>query len=962
MFRRCPSTYFKLIAVFLSSLLVWESTAGALDPAHMRTLQVETMFTRSDGRPGVDPAYTMYFLRRMEKLDSEMEKLDVFGMAGAVNREVESITAGQENNPAELIDSGHTGEITVTIPGVVIRYSNPGMVGEKDDLPGSVLAERKELGTYLRKEIFIDTTLAESIVSAVGLSARTSPENRQVGEEPVKPDGTTDRLVREKEHPGARVWRVIRDFVLSGMMVLALFVSGCSKIAENVKVMPMVGAETDENDKVIYSGGVKFTYKGSEGLSRSGNEALMRERGGVRLKPHHRLALLAAELLYAYDLYTENKDMERLLMFDWASSALISGLGSFRNPEQNFMDNALMGGGAGLLIYHGKMHTAVHLENRSDYAVLGKPLHAAGVSMRDNLVRGYHPLSHFEMDAGPVLLEFNPLGYDPRTGERSRGSVKLLPYSLWSLGKMLSEGVDLDEEASLRTGNPVFRTDNIDEYSGTSDYRVYGLAEGNVVLLSNETLDDGGVKGDLYYEVLLHEDIHVFQFSELGILGEETGRAVSGMPGEWGFVHFGRVLGMGMIGAHNEFEDEHDDRLIELEPELWQRTGFRGLDSFLMRIIRGLGGGAVQTAAAAMLLPATVLHEAGHLLAAFLTGNRVIAAGAGIFTGRVLIDRPGALTLMGGLAGNIAGVIAGSLIAVLFQSVPLATLGWYMAGMNMFMGLVETAGAAKGQGDLATPPEVLPGKSEGVPERGRPNRDRSDLSPGKPVETIADNLRASSCSLTHALIGASRTRERLIILIDEDIAPDVESLEDQSAMLSTITSNNDHLKRCLGVDLDLVVYRAGGAGLERRVKALTSRTDDPVDPEDIVILTSPGNLERFADFHQKSTIASIRSSINKGASSKEAYFPLIEITNFVVLKHMAHREDRWRDLLGKAYDAIPFAPSPAEIKDNYINEYDYLFGAGNAPFVIRLLPESQKLDTEDLRLLNELSRSIIRSA
>jgi hypothetical protein len=961
MFRRRGSAYFRLIAVLLSGLLVWESTAGALEPASPRTLQVETMFTRSDGSAGVDPAYTMYFLRRMEKLDSEVELLDVFGMGGAVSREIESINAVRENDPAELIDSGHTGEITVTVPGVVIRYSNPGIVGEKDGLSDAILVERKELGPYLRKEIFIDTSLAESIVSAAGPSARASAEVRPEGEAPVEPQEAPEGWTGEKDLLAARVWRVIKAFILSGMMALVLLISGCSKITENVKVMPMVGAETDGNDRVIYSGGVKFTYRGGGEPSRAQNKARMRQKGGVRLKLHHRLALLATELLYAYELYGENKDMKRVLFFDLASSALVSGLGSFRNPEQNFLDNALMGGGAGLLMYHGKLHTAVHLENRSEYAVLGKPLHAAGVSVRDNLVRGYHPLSHFEMDAGPVLLEYNPLGYDPRTGERSMGAVKLLPYSLWSVGQMLAEGTEFDAESSLLTGNLIFRTDNIEQFSGNPDFEVQGLAMGNVALLSNEILEPGGEKGDLYYEVLLHEDIHAFQFSELGILGEETGRAVSGMPGEWGFVHFGRVLGLGMIGAHNEFEDEHDDRIIELEPELWQHSGFRGLDSFLMRGVRDLGGGIIQTAAAVMLLPATVLHEAGHLLGAFLSGNRIIAAGAGIFTGRVVIDRPGALTLMGGIAGNIAGVIAGSLIAVIFQSVPLVALGWYLAGTNMLMGMAETAGAAGGQGDLM-PAEDLPPGTRVSPERTRPDVERPEPARRTRVEIIGDNMRKAACSLTHALIAASRTRERLIILIDEDIDPDAESLEDQSAMLSTITSNNDHLKRCLGAELDLVVYRAAGEGLERRIKALTSRSDDPVHPRDIIILTGPDNLERFSDLYNRSTIASIRSSISEGVGEGEVYFPLIEIVNFAVIRHMGQREDRWREMLEEAYQAIPFAPSLDKIRDAYIEEYEYLTGAVNVPFVIRLLPESRELDTEDLRLLNDLSRTVIRSA
>ncbi|MBI4218230.1 MAG: hypothetical protein HY610_03850 [Elusimicrobia bacterium] len=190
-----------------------------------------------------------------------------------------------------------------------------------------------------------------------------------------------------------------------------------------------------------------------------------------------------------------------ILVGDTLSSGVAASLGSLLNEKSALtpLQSGLAGAAAGMTMYFGKFFIAN--DSLGTFPWGGKLIHSFGTSVSSNLVMGKTPFKGFETAFGPLLFIVDDI-------PNPRFRVAIMPITLLIQGVAVILGNELDFERTLTYGVVTFRTDLGKFYNG--------MTLPNTIFL-NRSL----TKKDLYSgepnDVMVHENMHIFQYHEIGI-------------------------------------------------------------------------------------------------------------------------------------------------------------------------------------------------------------------------------------------------------------------------------------------------------------------------------------------------------------------------------------------------------------------------------------------------------------
>lgn len=232
------------------------------------------------------------------------------------------------------------------------------------------------------------------------------------------------------------------------------------------------------------------------------------------------------------------KEQGIVLGGNMATSCLISGIGS-RYHKKGFLKGCSKGLFAGAVMYGGK-EIARHTEYEG-IPFLGKIVHSAGVSMRDNVSKGDNIFSRYQMDFGPVLFSVDKKNFD----------AYLLPGSLAGLVYNVASGNEFDMEKTLSFGTPIFnfnRDKNAENMAGVED--VIGLTKANNVGIAD-------------YDVAGHELTHALQYREGTWLDHiiESESLLGGLK----YIKLGPDAQLILLGLVPQYTMDYKNRPLEVE-------------------------------------------------------------------------------------------------------------------------------------------------------------------------------------------------------------------------------------------------------------------------------------------------------------------------------------------------------------------------------------------------------------
>ena len=242
------------------------------------------------------------------------------------------------------------------------------------------------------------------------------------------------------------------------------------------------------------------------------------------------------------------------------------------------------------------------------------------------------------------------------------------------------------------------------------------------------------------------------------------------------------------------------------------------------------------------------------------------------------------------------------------------------------------------------------GVTGNVPKGSRDAGKEAERPREKRTDPLLRKAEVSIPQLVNALIAASKKDGKTVLALDLGLGEgEINSLlRGLLKILPTIDENNADLKRFFR---DLEVVKADAGSLARRINNLTDPERGSVKPENVIVITKSSDIGLFAAVEGKATIAGIDDASFPGT----AYLPLLEIMLFAVGKHLGWDEAALR----KYYEMIPNVISSYEMPPEEMAE---LFSPDRKTLVIRLIPDAEIFEKEELRELMDGIRTILARA
>lgn len=242
------------------------------------------------------------------------------------------------------------------------------------------------------------------------------------------------------------------------------------------------------------------------------------------------------------------------------------------------------------------------------------------------------------------------------------------------------------------------------------------------------------------------------------------------------------------------------------------------------------------------------------------------------------------------------------------------------------------------------------GIKDAVPRRGSTGGGMEVKPSEKKTGTLLKKAEATVPQLVNALISASKKDGKTVLALDLGLGEgEINSLlRGLLKILPTLEENNADLKRFFK---DLEVVKGDAGSLARRINNLTDPERGSVRPENVIVVTKSSDIGLFAAVEGKATIAGIDDASFPGT----AYLPLLEIMLFAVGKHLGWDEAALR----KYYEMIPNVVPSHEMPPE---EMAGLFSPDQKTLVIRLIPDAEIFEKEELRELMDGIRTMLARA
>jgi len=236
-------------------------------------------------------------------------------------------------------------------------------------------------------------------------------------------------------------------------------------------------------------------------------------------------------------------------------------------------------------------------------------------------------------------------------------------------------------------------------------------------------------------------------------------------------------------------------------------------------------------------------------------------------------------------------------------------------------------------------------------EPGAEDQRRSEepKEPESKEEVIIKDAEKTIYNLVHALTGAAEKSGKVVLAIDTELGEGEihRQVEKLIQMLPSLENNNRHLRNFLK---NLVIRKGKGRELARMINNITDSERGSVKPENVIIISKVSHIEHFDSVKDRAIIA----GIDDAGFPETAYLPLLEIMLFTVSKYLGGEAS-----LEEYYEMIPNVLSMDALGEG---DHNALFDRDAKTFIIRLVPDAEPFDKEELRELMKQIRLILSRA
>ena len=223
-----------------------------------------------------------------------------------------------------------------------------------------------------------------------------------------------------------------------------------------------------------------------------------------------------------------------------------------------------------------------------------------------------------------------------------------------------------------------------------------------------------------------------------------------------------------------------------------------------------------------------------------------------------------------------------------------------------------------------------------------------------PAIKALNSAKLASDRLARALMAGAGKDKKIVLALDQGLGEG--EVRRQTALLMDKLSEIERSNKDLAGFLDnLEIITGEGAELAATIRNATNPGKGARSAEDFIVVTSRENAGEFAGIP---TVAGISMTGENGESLPEEacyHLPIVEVALFALSKHLGWSEKTLR----RYYDSIPHAVSLDDMTPT--EALAILSGTGTFP-VNLVIPDAERMDKEELRLISERIRDILTKA